>query len=108
MHKPLLNEICLISQEAVHLFVYKPLIKDIETLQGDLISCRVYQQMTDPEDGLPIADIPLERQPSHTYLQTIIDGAIESQLPSEYLAFLNRIPDNGNIASPTLMASLNR
>lgn len=95
-------------QEGVHLFVYKPLTKDIETLHGDLVSCRVYQQSTNPEDGLPIADIPLNRQPSQTYLQTIQDGAIESHLPEEYLAFLNRIPNNGHNASSSLMDSLNR
>lgn len=88
--------------------VYKPLTKDIETLHGDLISCRVYQQTSNPDDGLPIVDIPFERKPSQTYLQTIQHGAIESQLPEEYMDFLNRIPHNGNKASSSLMASLDR
>lgn len=77
-------------------------------MHGDLISCRVYQQTSNPEDGLPIVDIPHDRQPSQTYLQTIQQGASESQLPDEYLAFLNAIPHNGNKASPDLMADLNR
>lgn len=90
------------------MFIYKPLTKDIETIHGDLIACRVYQQLTNPEDGLPLADIPFDRQPSQTYLQTIQHGAIESQLPEEYLALLNSIPHNGNMASSSLMASLNQ
>lgn len=70
--------------------------KTIETINGDLITCRVYQQVTNPDDKWRINDIPVERQPSFSYLQAIKMGAIDSQLPKEYIAFLDTIPHNGN------------
>lgn len=79
----------------------------IESEHGELIDCRTYQQVSDPTDDIQqICDLPPERQPSLTYLQTIQHGAEESGLPAEYLAFLRSIPNNGNVASPKIMADL--
>lgn len=72
-----------------------------------MITCRTYQQVTDPTDGLTLSELPPERQPSQTYLQTIRHGAEESRLPDDYLALLRTIPDNGHQASAAILANLN-
>ncbi|KAH8252011.1 hypothetical protein KR038_002275 [Drosophila bunnanda] len=42
--------------------------------------------------------IPESRQPSKTYLQSIVRGAIESSLPEDYVQLLRRIKHNGRIS----------
>lgn len=39
-------------------------------------------------------------------METIVKGAIESQLPEKYIAFLEGITDNGKLASPEMLAKL--
>lgn len=45
-------------------------------------------------------EFPVDRVPSCTYLQTIIQGAIQSKLPNEYVEYLKTIKHNGNKATP--------
>lgn len=40
--------------------------------------------------------IPFNRQPSKTYLKTLIKGALESGLPSDYVAWLRAVKHNSN------------
>lgn len=39
-----------------------------------------------------------DRVPSHTYMQTIIQGAVQSKLPNKYVEYLKTITDNGRKA----------
>lgn len=52
-------------------------------------------------------DIPLVRKPSKTYLETIIRGAEESELPEKYLYFLRKIVHNDCTAHPDMLRKLN-
>ena len=93
-------------QEGVNQNFYKVLMKQIETPTGEYIECRLYQQVENPVDLVNFEDIPLERQPSKTYLTVIWQGADESQLPLNYIESLKRIPHNNNNASDTLLKQL--
>lgn len=84
-------------QEEVHDNVYVPFQPDIVTPDGKNVSCRCYKLVDQPSKQIPL---PPERRPSKAYLRTIILGANESNLPSEYLTFLNEIPDNGKNGPP--------
>lgn len=86
-------------QEGVERNLYKALTKDVETTVGEQIACRVYEQVTNPDVMYEPADLPLERQPSRTYLSVIWKGAEESQLPVEYINDLKRIPHNNRDAN---------
>lgn len=68
--------------------------KNIETPTGEQIECRLYQQVNNPEESVKFEDIPIDRQPSRTYLKCILQGAAESELPTEYINDLKRIPHN--------------
>lgn len=60
-----------------------------------MLKCRIYQQVKTP---LPLNDnepLPDDRKPSKTYLDTIINGARESNLPGYYQTYLQNIPHNG-------------
>lgn len=83
------------SQEGVHNNIYFPLTVDVETSEGTLLQCRTYQQTAKFDCEPLIENIPEERKPSTVYLSTILNGAEESGLPEEYMAFLKKIPDNG-------------
>lgn len=58
--------------------------------------CRAYQLANIPEewDG---PSSKRQNQPSTTYLKTIVKGAIETKLPSEYIDFLKSFEHNGNV-----------
>lgn len=71
---------------------------DVETPSGEIVQCRVYQLVQSPPKLSEGSEIPYERLPSSTYLQTIIQGAIESNLPNEYISYLEAIKHNGNEA----------
>ncbi|KAG4078398.1 hypothetical protein HA402_013108 [Bradysia odoriphaga] len=86
-------------QEGVERNLYKALTKDVETPNGERITCRVYQKVTNPEETYELEDLPLDRQPSRTYLTCILKGAEESQLPVEYIDKLKRIPHNNRDAN---------
>lgn len=64
--------------------------------------------MTRPSDSIDLSDpnIPYDRQPSKTYLDTIINGAVESKLPEAYIHFLKSVTHNGKLASADMLAKL--
>lgn len=79
----------------------------METPTGEQICCRVYQQVINPSENVPLSDLPVDRQPSNTYHRTIVKGAKECLLPNEYLEFLRNIVDNGKQAVDDFSESLN-
>lgn len=87
---------------------YLPLIEEIETLDGEKVKCRLYVMVEQPNDIVDLTDNNRsdERKPSQTYLNTIVKGAIESQLPQEYVHYLQSITDNGEQASAEMLAKL--
>ncbi len=89
-------------QEGVERNLYKVLTKTIETPTGEQITCRTYQKVIGPDETYRLEDLPLDRQPSKTYLKCILNGAAESQLPVEYINILKTIPHN-NREAPDFM-----
>lgn len=73
---------------------------------GEKMPCRTYQQTINPPPCENIEELPLERRPSSTYLNCILTGALECQLPDDYIERLKKIPHNGNEASPKMIERL--
>lgn len=94
-------------QEGVDTNWYFPKTVDIITPEGTTVQCRTYQQVVNPPLRGPNEELPLERRPSSTYLDCIINGALECNLPEEYIKELRRIPHNGQKASPKMIEKLN-
>lgn len=64
------------------------------------IECRSYHLVNQPTTHLKslTADlIPFDRQPSKTYLKTIIKGALETGLPIDYIGWLKNIHHNSKL-----------
>lgn len=81
-------------QEGVDQKIYFVFEGEILTPEGKVEKCRLYQQVDTPtinENEL----LPDDRKPSGTYLDVIIQGAKESNLPEEYQKFLKSFPHNG-------------
>lgn len=93
-------------QEGVSGDVYKPLSLEVEKDSGEKIICRVYQLVNNPLALSETEVRPKERQPSKTYLDTIVRGAKETRLPKTYIDWLTSIENNGNTAEQTLVAQL--
>lgn len=53
-------------QEGVHIDKYIPLIKEVETPDGEQLECRVYQMINVPTNSINLSDPnnPFERKPS--------------------------------------------
>lgn len=95
-------------QEGVEANIYKPLELNVyvEELQQE-VTCRTYQLVHNPASICDPSDRPFERQPSKTYLTVILNGALESKLPIDYIDFLRKFRHNGNLAfDKNLMNSL--
>lgn len=103
-----LRSLPLCSQEGVHINKYIPLIKEVYTLDGEVLECRIYQMADTPMNKVKLKDptIPHERKPSKTYITTIIKGAEESKLPEKYVEFLKKIVHNERDAHPELLTKL--
>lgn len=74
---------------------YIPISVPVQDTNGDVFMCRAYQLGKTPEEW----DSPSatrDNQPSSTYLKTIVKGAIETNLPTEYITFLKSFEHNGN------------
>ncbi|CAD7082753.1 unnamed protein product [Hermetia illucens] len=84
------------KQEGVDQGVYIPISVPIETPDGQTLICRAYRLTKLPPELRENEPIPFDRQPSSTYLKTIIKGAIESGLPEKYIEFLKHFKHNGN------------
>ncbi|XP_063826579.1 gamma-glutamylcyclotransferase-like [Ostrinia nubilalis] len=93
-------------QEGVDTNWYFPKTVDIVTLHGETLQCRTYQQTVNPVPCKKIDELPEERRPSSTYLECILTGATECQLPNDYIQNLRKIPHNGNEASPKMIEKL--
>nr|CAD7445126.1 unnamed protein product [Timema bartmani] len=82
-------------QEGVHEGIYFPIQVNVTSPHGEVFECVSYQLVNTP----PFLDegeiLPVHRRPSQIYLQVIIGGAKESQLPAEYIRELENIPHNG-------------
>ncbi|PZC76373.1 hypothetical protein B5X24_HaOG204740 [Helicoverpa armigera] len=75
---------------------------------GSSVDCRTYQQTINPPQRKPGEELPVDRRPCITYLDCIINGAIECNLPEDYINELKKIPNNGQEASPKMIEKLNR
>lgn len=70
------------------------------------VHCRTYQQTKNPPPRRPGEKIPQDRLPSITYMDVIVRGAIECQMPNEYIEVLKNIPNNGNQADEKMLELL--
>eukprot|EP00099_Drosophila_melanogaster_P021746 NP_649038.1 uncharacterized protein Dmel_CG4306 [Drosophila melanogaster] len=91
------------SQEGVSQGIYEPRTVYVK-LHGESEStpARAYLLTKQPESNLyelPKDSIPLSRQPSKTYLQCLVKGAIESSVPEDYVQRLRSIKHNGQVNS---------
>lgn len=75
---------------------------------GSTVECRTYQQTINPEPRAKNEMLPEDRRPCITYLDCIINGAIECQLPEYYIEELKTIPHNGKLAPPAMIEKLNK
>lgn len=80
------------QQEGVQNKIYLPFEANIVTHDGKIALCRSYMLVNQPIKQIPL---PPERRPSRAYLKTIVLGAVESNLPLDYLTCLTEIPING-------------
>lgn len=62
----LMHMASLDAQEGVHIDKYVPLIKQVETKDGEILECRLYQMTNAPTSAIKLSDpdIPYERKPS--------------------------------------------
>lgn len=65
---------------------------------GDIVQCQTYEfddlYMMEPSDD----NVKYGLLPSLTYLKVIVKGAVESNLPKDYIQFLRTINHNGKIS----------
>lgn len=95
-------------QEGVECGIYKPMEVKVLINGNEEIHCRTYQLVHNPPSPIDPENRPFERQPSKTYLNVILNGAHETGLPADYIAFLRSFKHNGNLAiNIQLVAQLN-
>lgn len=82
------------KQEGVDSGAYFPHEVDIELPNGGKLKCRTYQQSNQPKQYVKLSKLPVDRRPSPVYLNVIIEGARESDLPEYYQVFLQTIAHN--------------
>ncbi|EZA55182.1 hypothetical protein DMN91_001351 [Ooceraea biroi] len=82
-------------QEGVQDNIYHAMSVNVETCDGATLECRVYQQCDNPKERVQPVDLPMDRRPSPLYLDMIVKGAEENNLPASYIKFLKTIPHNG-------------
>ncbi|XP_034657747.1 gamma-glutamylcyclotransferase [Drosophila subobscura] len=93
------------NQEGVHLGVYEALTVYVKLRNEESATpARAYMltKSHQPETNLyhMLPDqVPQGRQPSKTYLQCLIKGAIESSIPEDYVIRLRSIKHNGRVES---------
>ncbi|CAH2102306.1 unnamed protein product [Euphydryas editha] len=93
------------KQEGVDTNFYYPKNVTVVTPSGHVYIARTYIETINPPK-VPSNEIPPERQPSDTYMQVIIIGALESSLPTEYINFLRTFSTNGKLGSQSIRQSL--
>uniref|UniRef100_A0ABD2WPY5 gamma-glutamylcyclotransferase n=1 Tax=Trichogramma kaykai TaxID=54128 RepID=A0ABD2WPY5_9HYME len=67
----------------------------VTTEAGENVDCYVYEQCVLPEEHVEPGSLPEDRQPSLIYLNTMINGAKEFNLPNGYIEFLKSFKHNG-------------
>ncbi|KAL6262422.1 hypothetical protein P5V15_007508 [Pogonomyrmex californicus] len=82
-------------QEGVQDKIYHAMQINVETPSGTTLNCRVYQQCDNPKEYIKPEDFPMEKRPSPLYINMILEGAKENNLPADYIEFLKSIPHNG-------------
>ncbi|XP_037722088.1 gamma-glutamylcyclotransferase [Drosophila subpulchrella] len=89
------------NQEGVHLGIYEPRTVYVKLRGGsELTPARAYLLTKQPESNLyelSRDSVPASRQPSKTYLQCLVKGAIESSIPEDYVRRLRGIKHNGHV-----------
>lgn len=104
----LLKPYFIFRQEGVENNWYFAKNVDIMLPDGSQTVCRTYQQTINPPIRKPGEELPVDRRPCITYLDCIVNGAIECKLPEYYIEELKKIPNNGQEASPSMIAKLNK
>ena len=87
------------QQEGVELGIYKPMEIQVVLNGAKEITCRTYQLVKNPSSPCDPQIREFERQPSKTYLNLMLNGAVETGLSSEYITFLKSFKHNGNSAT---------
>ncbi|EDV97873.1 GH17111 [Drosophila grimshawi] len=91
------------NQEGVHLGIYRPISVQVKLHgRGTEISTRAYHLVHQPESNLHEMEpdqVPENRQPSKTYLQVLVKGAIESGIPENYVKWLQGLKHNNKTVS---------
>lgn len=103
----MISVIDVYRQEGVDTNWYFPKTVDIIIPDGETVQCRTYQQTINPPPRKEDEIISEDRRPSSTYLDCIIKGAEECNLPKDYIIRLKKIPHNGQKASPKMIEKLN-
>ncbi|XP_037934505.1 gamma-glutamylcyclotransferase-like isoform X2 [Teleopsis dalmanni] len=88
------------DQEGVAQGIYVPISVSVLSLNTKTpVCCRAYHLANQPMTNLskaPADCIPFNRQPSKTYLKTLVKGAIETGIDDDYVKWLRTIKHNGN------------
>ncbi|KAH0547399.1 gamma-glutamylcyclotransferase-like [Cotesia glomerata] len=74
---------------------YNALQVDIVTHSGAKYNCRVYQQIKVPDAYVKLRKLPNPRRPSEIYLKIIVKGALDREIPIEYINMLRKVRHNG-------------
>lgn len=85
------------SQEGVDIKRYYVKWIQVNTPHMGVFTCRAYIQKVNPLPRGDNDDIPVERRPSRSYKNVIIDGALEHNLPEYYIEGLKKLKDNGEV-----------
>merc|ERR1712110_406865 len=78
------------DQEGVGQKIYKRHEVTVSLLSNNAkLTCRSYQKISMPDLQSP------QNPPSVAYKTVIVDGAIENDLPADYISYLKNLTDNG-------------
>ena len=78
------------AQEGVGDKIYKRHQVEVTLVEnGQKITCRSYQKLSMPDLESP------QNPPSIAYKTIIVDGAVENNLPPDYINYLRNLTDNG-------------
>ena len=75
--------------------MYKVVHVNAETLDGKHYKCRCYQLCQVPSKHPESEPMPDARKPSLAYMNVVLEGAAESNLPAAYVDKLRKVPHNG-------------
>ncbi|ESO09758.1 hypothetical protein HELRODRAFT_186293 [Helobdella robusta] len=82
------------EQEGVSSGVYEPFSVDVATPNDEIIQCRSYRLLKEKLES---------DKPSKSYLDVIIKGALQHNLPRDYVQWLKHRESNGLQASKSAM-----